>query len=294
MTVDTFFELFLKELREVPAMQKYYKFLDNNSSFEFRKAYFLQRLQYISDQIKDKNASIWDCGCGYGTTALFLTMNGFRVYGTTLEFYFDEIEKRKNYWKQYGNVDLFEVDYANVFDNNLNANTFDYIILQDTLHHIEPLQDALTIFHRVLKPNGQLVVAEENGNNIITKLKLFKQRGNKRIITIWDERLQKNILLGNENVRSWKKWKHELAQTGFNSENVKPEYIRFYYPFFYKNRLSSEMIAKENSLQKKHWLREYFFFGINFSLSKLEFENYFNANTEYYFVANNEKFIKRH
>jgi len=29
-------------------------------------------------------------------------------------------------------------------------------------------------------------------------------------------------------------------------------------------------------------------------LTKLEFENYFNANIEYYFVANNEKFIKRH
>jgi SAM-dependent methyltransferase len=266
MTINTFFELFLKELQEIPAMQRYYKFLNDKTSFEFRKAYFLQRLYYISDQIKDKNASIWDCGCGYGTTALFLAMNGLRVYGTTLEFYFDEIEKRKNYWKKYGNVDLFEVDYANVFDDKFNNNTFDYIILQDTLHHIEPLQDALKIFHSVLKPSGQLLVAEENGNNIFTNLKLFKQRGNKRIIMIWDERLQKNILLGNENVRSWKKWKYEFERTGFSTENAKLEYIRFYYPFFYKNQLSFEMIAKENILQKKHWLREYFFFGMNFSV----------------------------
>jgi 2-polyprenyl-3-methyl-5-hydroxy-6-metoxy-1,4-benzoquinol methylase len=266
ITIDVFFELFLKELQEFPAMQRYYKFLNDKRSFEFRKSYFLQRLQYISDQIKDKNASIWDCGCGYGTTALFLSMNGFRVYGTTLEFYFDEIVKRKNYWKQYGNVYLFKVNYANVFDNNLNANSFDYIILQDTLHHIEPLQDALSIFYNVLKPNGQLVVAEENGNNIIANLKLFKRRGNKRIITIWDERLQKEILFGNENVRNWKKWKYEFEKAGFSTENIVPEYIRFYYPFFYKNCSASEMIAKETILQKKHWLREYFFFGINFSI----------------------------
>jgi len=268
MTVNDFFELFLKELQVSPAMRKYYRFLNDKASFEFRKAYFLQRLQYIFDQIKDNNSFIWDCGCGYGTTALFLAMNGFRVYGTTLEFYFDEIERRKNYWKQYGNVDLFEVDYANVFDQKINNNSFDYIILQDTLHHIEPLQDALSIFHRVIKPDGQLIVAEENGNNIIANLKLFKQRGNKKIISTWDERLQKNILLGNENVRSWKKWRQEFEQAGFDTENIKPEYIRFYYPFLYRNRSAEEIIAKENVLQKKYLLREYFFFGINFSIKQ--------------------------
>jgi len=255
-------------LQDAPAMHGYYKFLNDKTSFEFRKAYFVQRLQYIAEQIKDKNASIWDCGCGYGTTALYLAMNGFRVYGTTLEFYFDQIEKRKNYWKQYGNTDLFEVDYANVFDQKINDNSFDFIILQDTLHHIEPLQDALKILHNVLKTNGKLVVAEENGNNIIANLKLFKQRGNKKIIRIWDERLQKNILLGNENIRSWKKWKQEFEQAGFDCENTNPEYIRFYFPFSYCGRSAAEMIEKENIIRNKSWIKEYFFFGINFSIKK--------------------------
>jgi 2-polyprenyl-3-methyl-5-hydroxy-6-metoxy-1,4-benzoquinol methylase len=255
----------MKELQDAPAMWRYYKFLNDKKSFEFRKAYFLQRLRYIFNQIKDKNAVVWDCGCGYGTTSIFLAINGIKVYGNTLEFYYDEIEKRKNYWKQYGDVNLFEVDYANVFDKELNSSSFDYIILQDTLHHIEPLQDALKIFHRALKPTGSLIVVEENGNNIIGNLRLFKQRGNKRIITIWDERLQKEILIGNENVRSWKKWQREVEKAGFTCEGVKPDYIRFYYPFFYRNRSAAEMIAKENVLRKKRLLREYFFFGINFS-----------------------------
>jgi len=267
MTVNEFFELFLKELQENPTMWKYYKFLKNKSSFEFRKAYFIQRLQYIFNQINDKNAAIWDCGCGYGTTALFLAINGFSVYGTTLEYYFEEIEKRKNYWKQYGNTDLFKVDYANVFDNKLNNNQFDYIILQDTLHHIEPLQDALRIFKNVLRPKGKLIVIEENGNNLMENLKLFKQRGNQKIITIWDEKLKKNILFGNENIRSWKIWKQEFCKAGFLCEHVKPEYIRFYYPFCYRNKTANEVIKKENRLSKHYHLCEYFFFGINFLIS---------------------------
>jgi 2-polyprenyl-3-methyl-5-hydroxy-6-metoxy-1,4-benzoquinol methylase len=268
MTVEQFFELFLKELQDAPKMWDYYKFLKKTASLEFRKAYFIQRLQYVADQIKDKNVAIWDCGCGYGTTALFLAMNGFRVYGTTLEYYFDEIEKRKKFWKQYGNSNLFEIDYANLFDNKLNENQFDYIILQDTLHHIEPLQEGLKIFRNALKPKGQLIVVEENGNNIVGNLKLFIQRGNKRIITIWDEKLEKKILFGNENIRSWKKWKQEFEKAGFLCNNVKPEYIRFYYPFFYRKKTIPEMILKENQLRKKRRLCEYFFFGINFLINK--------------------------
>jgi len=267
MSVNDFFELFLKELQEHPAMRAYHTFLNDERYFEFRKAYFLQQLQYVSDQIKDKNATIWDCGCGYGTTALFLAMNGYCVYGTTLEFYFDEIEKRKKYWKQYGNSDLFTVDYADVFDNTLKDNSFGYIIIQKTLHHIEPLQEALGIFHRIVKPDGKLIVLEENGNNIIANLKLFLKRGNNRIIKVWDERLQKEYLLGNENVRSWKKWKREFEKAGFVSETAKPEYIRFsYHPIFNRKHSAEEMIAKDNAT-KSDWLRRYTFFGMNFSMN---------------------------
>ncbi|MCL2414386.1 MAG: class I SAM-dependent methyltransferase [Bacteroidales bacterium] len=266
MTINEFFELFLKELEEHPAMRAYHTFLNDERYFEFRKAYFLQQLQYVSDQIQDKNATIWDCGCGYGTTALFLAMNGYRVYGTTLEYYFDEIEKRKKYWKQYGNSDLFEVDYADVFDNSLNDNSYDYIIIQKTLHHIEPLQEALSIFHRVVKPDGKVIVLEENGNNLIHSLKLFLKRGNKRIVSYWDERLQKQIWTGNENVRGWKKWKREFEKAGFVSETTGPEYIRFsYHPIFNRKCSAEEMIAKDSTI-KRHWLRKYSFFGINFSM----------------------------
>lgn len=78
-------------------------------------------------------------------------MNGQPTYGTTLEFYADQIEQRKQYWNQFGDTNLFCYEYANVFDQNVPVEKFDYIILQDTLHHIEPLHEGLQIFYKALK-----------------------------------------------------------------------------------------------------------------------------------------------
>src|ERR1043165_2225080 len=105
MSPEQFFELMLKELEVHTEMQPYYKFLGKKSSWHFRRNYFLERLRYIKANIVDapnaRSLSIWDCGCGYGTTCLFLAMNGIRTYGTTLEFYFETVNKRKEYWSKY-------------------------------------------------------------------------------------------------------------------------------------------------------------------------------------------------
>ncbi|KAA9340979.1 class I SAM-dependent methyltransferase [Adhaeribacter soli] len=270
MTVAEFFDLFLEELQQTPSLQNYYKFLGTPSSFEFRKSYFCQRLQYIADNITDRNEAIWDCGCGFGTTALFLAMNGFKVHGTTLEFYYKEIEGRKKYWDKFGDTSLFTADYENLFDAPVKPAAYDAIIIQDTLHHLEPLQDALRIFNQTLTPNGRLVIVEENGNNIIQNLKLYKQRGNKRIIEIYDERLQKNILIGNENIRSLSSWKKELSQAGFHIPADSVQYVRLYLPFFFKNGNTEELLKKEQQLWRKNgFLRENFFFGLNYTATKV-------------------------
>ncbi|QKG52451.1 SAM-dependent methyltransferase [Hymenobacter sp. BRD67] len=117
MTVNEFFELFLDELRANPALTSYYKFLASPASFEFRKAYVVQRLHYILEHLPNKEAALWDCGCGYGTTAIFLALNGYKVHGTTLEFYFAQIPERLRYWAQFGDVSGFTYSYENLFDS---------------------------------------------------------------------------------------------------------------------------------------------------------------------------------
>lgn len=265
MTPEQFFELFLEELKNAPELRSYYRVLNNPKSFAFRKAHFLQRLQFVNRVIKNKNEKVWDVGCGYATTAIFLALNGYRVYGSTLEFYFKEIEKRLQFWKQHGDVSTFSYGYENIFDLELKPAAYDVIIVQDTLHHLEPLTDAIGIFNKVLSDKGRIVVSEVNGNNIFERLKFYKQRGNKRIIEIYDEKLQKNILFGNENVRPLKVWEKEFSKQHFSIDKESLQYIRLFPPQIIKEENYDKVLQREQSLWKKNnFLKEYFFFGVNF------------------------------
>ena len=270
MQPEQFFELMLKELEVHTEMQPYYKFLGKKSSLHFRRNYFLQRLRYIQEHAANgQDLSIWDCGSGYGTTCLFLAMNGIRTHGTTLEFYYDMVQKRKEYWSQYGDTSLFTYSYENLFDNPPAADSYDLIIVQDTLHHLEPLKDALHIFHNCLRNKGRVLAIEENGNNVIQRAKLYKYRGNKRIITIWDEKLQKDILIGNENIRSLDSWRHLFEEQAFELPEGEVQYIRYYLPVNYKFKNSEQLLKQEQQIQSKPGLRrEYLFFGLNFIAHK--------------------------
>lgn len=115
---------------------------------QFRKNYFLQRLAFINTTIEKKDAKIFDCGCGYGTTALFFAINSTPILRTTLEFYFDQVKNRKDYWNEFGNADLFDCTHQNIIETPPAEESLDYIILQDTLHHLEPVEEALAILFK--------------------------------------------------------------------------------------------------------------------------------------------------
>ena len=271
MELEQFFKLFIKELELKPEWWSYYKFHSDVTSFEFRKAYFCQRLAYIEKSIRNKESITWDLGCGYGTTAIFLALNGYKIHGTTLEFYYKEIPERMKYWSQFGDVSGFTFDYEDLFEPSAPRSVFDYIIVQDTLHHLEPIQEALQILHDHLKPDGEMIVIEENGKNIIQSIKLYKQRGNKRIIEFYDERLKKTILLGNENIRSLNKWKNVMKTQDLFIDDQSVEYIRAYPPGLFNKYGYEKAIEKEQKLWKTNPIaRDYFFFGINFIAKPIE------------------------
>ena len=274
MDINQFFDLFLQEINQNEKLSKYYKLYKNSGMFSFRKAYFIQRLEYIYNQtlkaINELNASdvkIWDCGCGYGTTALFFAMNGIKVNGTTIGLHYSsEIEKRKKYWSSYGNVELFTVDFNNLFETPPSPSSCNIIIVQDVLHHLEPLEEALSIFNSSLKDKGKLIIAEANGNSLYHKLVEYKRRKNNRIIEIYDELLKKNVLYGDENFKNKKTWtkvlkKHNLSLNDF-------EYIKLLPPFFYNSNNMENIIDFEQKIWKNFpFIGEYFFFGMNFTAS---------------------------
>lgn len=270
MTVNEFFELFLEELKTKEHLWGYYKFHTDEKSFLFRKAYFCQRLEYVLNHINNKEGKILDIGCGYGTTALFLAMNNIPVHGTTLEFYIDEIESRKKYWSKYGNANLFTISYENLFDAPTPTVTYDYIIIQDTLHHLEPVNEALTIVNKTLNANGALIIIEENGDNIVQNLKLLKQRGFKKTKFIYDEKLQKNILIGDENIRGYAHWKSLLANAQLAIDEKSLQYVRYFYPSTFSKIDYNSALAKEQTIWKESpFKRKYFFFGLNFTAKKI-------------------------
>ncbi|NBC84469.1 MAG: methyltransferase domain-containing protein [Bacteroidetes bacterium] len=271
MNTSEFFDHLIAEIKENEKLRHYYRFLNNpsTSGFYFRKAYYMQRLDYIDKHIVDKNGLIWDLGCGYGTTAIYLALNGFKVYGTTIEYYYDEIQNRLKYWEQFGDLSGLKFEYENIFTQELPKEAYKYVIVQDVLHHIEPINEGLERIARTLEPDGAMVVCEENGNNLINRFKLFLRRGNKRIIKIKDEKTGEYTLLGNENTRSLRKWKKLIHAKNMAIDDASIEYVRVLPPLYYRELNYDYVINKEKELWKKYrLLRDYFYFGINFMAYK--------------------------
>lgn len=271
MQKEVFYQHLCEELAQNKALYPYYKLINGNTAHrQFRKAYFLQRLDYLDRYLDlSKKPAIWDCGCGYGTTGLYLAMNGQPCYGTTLEYYTKQLENRRQFWNRFGNTNLFTCEHINVFDQTVRPNQYDYIILQDTLHHLEPVADALKIFYDALKKNGKLILIEENGGSVLKNVILFARRGRKKIIKIYDDVLQKEILIGNENIRSEKVWRDIFRQAGFTSEENAMQYIRCLPPFCYTKNNMQQIIRKEQSCsQRRKWFCRHAFFGLNMIFTK--------------------------
>lgn len=274
MSVAEFFDLFEEELKANSELTGYHRLVNSEKMYDFRKAYMEQRLQFVADRVGDEPAKVWDVGCGFGTTAFFLALNGHDVTGTTLEYYYEGISKRRKYWERFGDLSKLRFEYKNIFSEEHPSEKYDFVVAQDTLHHLEPFSEAVKIFHKVLKPNGKIVVSEENGSNVITQLRHIKERGFKRVVEVYDEKLEERFLLGNENTRSLKKWRKEFSIMPFEFDEESIEYIRYFFPGKFRKSSRDEIIERERKIWRKSALkREYFFFGINFVINKINRES---------------------
>ena len=105
---------------------------------------------------------------------MFLALNGFSVRGTGVESLYDPfIPKRLEFWSRYGDVSTFSYAHEDLFEVRLRERTYTRIILQDTLHHLEPIGSALRILHQSLEADGKIIAIEENGRNLFQRVRLL-------------------------------------------------------------------------------------------------------------------------
>ena len=246
----------------------YYKFWQSSGDGRhyFRKNYFMRRLEFVRDHVGSKTNTVLDVGCGFGTTDIFLALNGYRVHGITIESQFsDRLAPRLAYWSRFGDISGFTWAHENLLESDIGQATVDRIIVQDTLHHLEPIGAALAKLKHALKPGGSVIAIEENGNNIVQRLLLLKRRGTRRVVEIHDETLGKTILMGNENIRSLNTWRGLCVESGLSIAEW--EYIRLLPGLLWSSGNYERLQQHEKELYKRNeYLREYCYFGINFTI----------------------------
>ena len=108
---------------------------------------------------KNKYISVLDFGCGSGVLSYLFAENGYEVTACDLEF--DPLMRVKEKISFSQKINFVEGD---ILKMNFQNNSFDLIVALDVLEHVENLEDNITLFKRILKPNGSILVSGPTEN----------------------------------------------------------------------------------------------------------------------------------
>lgn len=177
------------------------------------------RWNYVTKRIMNQKSQveILDAGCGWGIYSTFFFLLGAKTIGVDL---FDHrikvADKRKEYYiRNYDaggellflNKNLFSLDYKNKFD---------VIWITEAISHISPADKFLKKAYEMLKPAGEIIIADPNGFHIPTQIKLLKKRGLRLYGMMKDPESQEDIEYADERVFSLLRITKMLRKTGFD------------------------------------------------------------------------------
>ncbi len=124
---------------------------DENEKFPASHRYFYSQLANI------KGKRILDCCCGYGFSSIKCAKYGAQVTGIDISPKMLELSRQNAELNQVTGLTDFRLMSAQNME--FPDNTFDYIIGQGALHHLN-LELAGREFSRVLKPGGKAIFIE--------------------------------------------------------------------------------------------------------------------------------------
>lgn len=119
----------------------------------------------IAEFLKDKPAQvILELGCGTGHWTEFLTHKGYEVIGIDISDAMLDIARRKNLLGcKFMKADASELPFEN--------NSFDTVVSITMLEFTGNIPKVLNEIHRVLKPQGNLILGCLNANSTLGKSK---------------------------------------------------------------------------------------------------------------------------
>lgn len=122
---------------------------------------FSKPSEYIDDFLAQlhKNGKIFDVGCGVGVDSGYMVSRGFEVIGIDLSKEMLNIARQKFPQIDFRQLDIRELDFPPQF--------LDGILASYSLIHIpkKDVPDLLKKFHRILKKDGAIYIALQEGKS---------------------------------------------------------------------------------------------------------------------------------
>lgn len=121
-------------------------------TYHFIKRIALKRKLKLINSMTENGRSLLDVGCGTGDFLHLAQLKNWNISGTEPNQDARQIANQKT------NNAVFDAEQLHKFESN----KFDVITLWHVLEHLPDLDEHMSIFNRLLKPNGTLIIAVPN------------------------------------------------------------------------------------------------------------------------------------
>ena len=136
-----------------------------------------QRLLPVLRMLEGKE--ILDVGCANGGISKRIANMNFKVHGI------DVLESSIRIAKEFNSTPNTSFEVRDLMKNHFEENSFDCVIFLETIEHVENPAQYLKEFHRILRPNGCVILSTPNATslkNILYALSYRKKEKQKIII----------------------------------------------------------------------------------------------------------------
>jgi len=121
-------------------------------TYHFIKGIALKKKLHLINSYSNDEKSLLDIGCGTGDFLQVAKTNHWDVFGI------EPNEQARSIANKKTNNVVFDIDELSKFE----ASSFNVITLWHVLEHLPNLEEQISIFKKLLKPNGVLIIAVPN------------------------------------------------------------------------------------------------------------------------------------